>query len=56
MTSRRPRAPHSLHQPGSPADVLYVSEMRFVTEMGTNVKANVTIIETDSEGPAGARA
>ena len=41
MTSRRPRAPHSLHQSGSPADVLDVSEMGLVTEKRTTVKQNV---------------
>jgi len=39
VTSPRPRAPLSLHQPVSPADVLSVSEIGgYVTEVGTDVK------------------
>ena len=39
VTSRRPREPHSLRQPASPAGVLYESEiLERVTEKGTNVK------------------
>ena len=51
MTSPRPRAPLSLHQPVSPTDVLSASEISlFVTDVATYVKDKCHAI---SDGPIG---